>query len=114
MPVPIYSSGINLDLKIKGGYQTVVTAGNPVQLSSDPVFCTEILIQSSRTNTGRIYVGGSDVNNSDTNGVVLNPPPAAGLVGDSIRMYATNLDQIYLDAQNNGETVTYIYWADRG
>lgn len=91
------------------GQRNVTTAGTAVALVASSTPCIEVLIQAKRTNTGRIYIGGSGVLNNDTNGVVLQPVADPGQPL-SIQLSAQNLNQIYINSTVNGDGVTYIYW----
>jgi hypothetical protein len=89
------------------GNITVTTAGTRVQLPS--VLCKKVFIQSigangSLTNGGIIIVGGSTVLYASNNGIFLYPT--------NIQVYdVSNLNQVYLDASDNGAIVSYIYEA---
>lgn len=100
--VPIRFREATSDERPKHGQKSVTTAGSPVQLSSASVPCYEIAIQAKRTNTGRIYIGGSGVTNDDTAGIMLNAE-------DIYTDYITDLKQVYINSTVDGEGVTFIY-----
>jgi len=83
---------------IKCAVQTVTTAGTRVQLPN--YACREVTIIALRTNTGRIYVGGSDVS-STVYGADLGPQ-------DSITLPVSNTNLIYIDASVSGEGISYV------
>lgn len=85
---------------IMAGDKTVVTAGTAVALAAaQRVKALTIVAKSD--NTGRVYIGGSDVS-STTNG---------GLgAGESVSLEAVNwmdLADIYVDADTGGEGVDF-------
>lgn len=95
IPMPVKLTGSNA---LKGAVQNVTTAGTRVQLSS--YACREVTITALRSNTGRIFVGGSDVSNT-VYGVDLGPR-------DSITIPVSNTSLIYIDASVSGEGVSYV------
>ena len=93
--------------RLKSGGKTVTTAGTRVQLSTSSVNCIDLIVQAKRSNTGRIYIGGSDVANDDAHGIYLT-------AGQSISLNITNLNQVYLDSSVSGEGVAYTYTETQG
>ena len=83
---------------IKGAVQNVTTAGTRVQLPAYP--CREVTLIAKDSNTGVIFVGGSDVSSS-VYGVKLN-------VRDSITLNVSNTNLIFLDSSVSGEGVSYV------
>jgi hypothetical protein len=89
------------------GSKDVAAAGTAETLASDRTAVTWIIVQAKSTNTGRVYVGSSTV--ASTNGVSLLAddsklwPPVADLA-------AYDLSLIYVDADVNGEGVTFEYF----
>ncbi len=80
------------------GNKNVATAGTAVQIDSQP--CKEVTIIAKRKNRGLIYIGGSTVSSSSF---------GADLAArDSITLKVSNVNLIYIDADNSGEGVTYI------
>jgi hypothetical protein len=92
---------------IYSGEVNVATAGTRVQLSSSRVPCSWVLVQSKRTNTQYVHVGGVNVDSS--NGTELVPfdsvlfPP----LGDTTPY---DLAHIWVDADVNGEGVKFTYF----
>jgi len=84
------------------GSKDTVTAGTAVPLSSTSVPTKEILIQAKRTNTGRIYFGGSGVKNDDTAGCYL-------IAGASVTLSYRNLNLVYINSTVDAEGVTFNY-----
>lgn len=80
--------------------QTVTTAGTSVQLTSTSTPCHVVEIQAFETNTGRICVGDSTVDETiaTRKGIIIN-------AGDTYDYYINNADKIYLDSSVNGEGV---------
>jgi len=95
------SVNINPYSILGNGVQTVSTAGTRVQLSSSTAIKT-VTIRSYASNTGLIYVGDSSV--TSANGFQLSPQ-------ETVSLDIANLSSIWLDAQNNGDGVSYIYLA---
>ncbi len=83
---------------IKGANSTVTTAGTRVQLPDHA--CRKIIITANRTNTGYIYIGGSDVS-SAVYGIELTE-------NGQITLEISNSNLIYIDASVDGEGISYI------
>lgn len=96
-------NGVNiLPYSILGNGQTsVATAGIPVPLATNTA-TTTITVRSLSTNIGKIYVGTSGV--SSSTGFVLSPD-------ETVSIDLDNLDKVFIDADNSGEGVSYIYLA---
>lgn len=77
---------------------TVTTAGTRVQLSSNAI--EGAVLQAPSTNTGVIYVGGSNVSSS-VFGAELQPGQATGLAID-------NANKIWIDASVNGDKMSLL------
>lgn len=85
---------------IISGEKTVPTAGTAVALSASQRIKALTIVAKS-ANTGRVYVGGSDVSSSTNGGLGA---------GESISFEAVNwmeLADIYLDTDNNGEGIDF-------
>ena len=77
----------------------VTAAGTAENFPNEP--CREATITAKLANTGYIYIGDEVV--SDTSfGVYL-------AAGDSLAIKVANLNQIYIDADNDGEGVRVLY-----
>jgi len=83
---------------LEGALADVTTAGTRVQLPNIP--CREVTVIAKDTNTGVIYVGGSDVA-STKYGVKLK-------ADGSFTFPVANVNQIYIDASVSGEGVSYV------
>lgn len=83
---------------IVNGQLTVPAAGTRQQFPS-AVLRGVVTVKALPTNTGLIYVGNSTV--SAGNGHVLSPR-------ESVPIEIDNLNRIYIDAQVNGEGVSYL------
>lgn len=81
-----------------GAVQGVVTAGNRVQLPNNP--CREVTIIGLSTNTGSIYIGGSNVSHSFY-GAELSAK-------DSITLTISNTNLVWIDSAVSGEGVSYV------
>jgi len=101
---PNIDSAGNISMKpvgssaIKGANSAVTTAGTRVQLPS--YTCRKIVITANRTNTGYIYIGGSNVS-STVYGIEL-------VANGQITLEISNTNLIYIDASVNGEGISYI------
>lgn len=82
------------------GEKDVTTAGTAVVLGGDVSIPDgfSVNIKAKAANTNKIYVGDSSVDNSDYE---LS-------AGDSVDLFVTNLNIVYIDADTNGEGVSYI------
>ena len=83
---------------IYNGKKTITTAGTAEALASSTAV-KSVVIKALYSNTGKVYVGNSSV--SSSNGVELE-------AGDAIGIDIDNLNKIYIDADNDGEGVSYI------
>jgi hypothetical protein len=92
-------------MAVYNGRKTLASAGTRERLATD-TFCKKVIITAMVENTGIIVVGGSDVvaSQSTRQGIPLYP-------ANSIEIATSNLNKVYLDAEVNGEGVTYIYIA---
>ena len=97
-------SSIDVKLPAKGGsvpvsgQKTVTTAGTAVAVGGD-VDSRDLVVIADPDNAGDIYVGPSTV---DSTGCKL---PAGGILPCG----NVNLAEIYIDADNNGEGISYYY-----
>lgn len=83
------------------GHKAVTTAGTAVALGTTATIPSgAVHIKALNGNTGLIYVGNSDVDNS--NGWELD-------AGEEIYWPATDLADVYIDSAENGEGVCYEY-----
>lgn len=76
---------------------TVTTAGTRVQLGSNAVIAG--IVQAPSTNTGIVYVGGSNVS-STVFGAELQPGQASGIQID-------NTNKLWVDSASNGDRVAF-------
>lgn len=91
----LFSSGHGLS-----GEKTVTTAGTAEALADTaPTLYKSLVIRAKVSNTGQVYVGGSDVASTTNDG--LDP-------GDSLPMFSDrglDLSDIFIDVDTNGEGV---------
>ena len=92
-------SGILPAGNIGDGSKNVTAAGTAEALGSSAK-CNWIAIAAKSANTGNIYVGGSTIDS--TRGIPL-------AAGESISIPASNIASVYIDADTNGEGVTFMY-----
>ena len=81
------------------GSKNVTAAGTAEALGSTQK-CNWVAIAAKSTNTGKIYVGGTTVDS--TRGIPL-------AADESISIPASNIASVYIDADTNGEGVTFMY-----
>lgn len=81
------------------GKALVASAGAPQALAGS-TSTGSITVKALVTNTGQIYVGNSSM--TKATGFELS-------ASESVSMDINNLNKIYIDADNTGEGVTYIY-----
>lgn len=93
-PVTVTGSLAN----ITGHLASVTTPGTRVNLPNNP--CVECTVIARKGNTGNIYVGGNDVS-STVYGVTL-------AANESFTFRVANTNQIYIDAANGGEGISYV------
>lgn len=80
-----------------------VTVAGSAEIMADNIPAYWIKIQAKRTNQGVIYIGGNDVPNNDTGGIMLNAE-------DTIELWIKNLNQLYINSTVDDEGVIYIAW----
>ena len=85
---------------IGSGQKDVTTAGTAEPLSSTSIPCRAIAIKAKSTNTGNIYVGDSSV--SSSTGFILRG-------SESITLDIDDVSKVYIDADVDGEGVSFIY-----
>lgn len=85
---------------IANGAKDVTTAGTAVALVSSSTPCSWVILCAKGDNTGKIYYGGSSV--SSTSGAYLWP-------GASEKIQISDLKDIYIDSDTNGEGVQFSY-----
>lgn len=90
------------------GTVTVTTAGTRVQVSSTELSGSSIIIQADELNTGKLFVGDSDVDSTD---FFLHPGQSLPLGADSVRGITEGLflSDIFLDAENDGNAARIIF-----
>lgn len=93
------SVNINAYTVVGNGKTTVTTPGTAVQVASTTAIGS-ITVKALASNAGKIYVGTSSV--SSSNGFQL-------AAGDSVSLDINDPSKVWLDADNAGEGVTYIY-----
>lgn len=90
--------------KFFGGTQTVVTSGDAVPISNIPFHCQILTIQAPPSNSGTVYIGGSDVKASKKNGIGLVAGATYGLnpLGGP---YV--LSDFFIDSTTSGDGISY-------
>lgn len=93
-----------------GFAKNVTTSGTAVALSAS-ITVRSFSVTAKTTNTGTIYLGGSDVQASGLNGQRLVPGQSVGftVVGDYKATNLYNLGAFYIDATVSGEGVSVFY-----
>jgi len=86
-----------------GGRKIVTTSGTRVQITATSTPCQGVIVQSLRSNTGNISVGGSDVLGTlgSESGIEITP-------GQTITIFCKDLNMIWLDSDVNGEGAQYL------
>jgi len=96
-----------MGLIVGQGRKVVAAAGTAVALVDSAVEVNYVIITAETgtvANTGYITVGNSEVIGADA--TRTGHPLAAG---DSVTLYAVDLQYIYIDATVTGDGVTFIY-----
>lgn len=103
-PIHVSTGGV-VASTIGDGRKVVTTAGTAVTLAASAA-SKEVTITAELNNTGTVTVGGSTVVDATATrqGSPLYP-------GDTITIATDNLTEVYIDAEVNGDGVTYSYLA---
>jgi hypothetical protein len=91
---------------------TIATAGTAQSINpASSVFCSSVIVTADAANTGKVYVGGSNV--AAANGQPLSAGEALVVTSDDVRGSASELDikDIYVDTQTNANVVRVAYIA---
>ena len=94
--VDVISASIPGSTSLSSGRKTVTAAGTAEVIGGD-VDCLELFVVADPDNAGNIYLGGSGVDN--TSGKI---PP-----GGIMPCGPCNLSEVYIDADNSGEGISY-------
>lgn len=93
------------------GIQTVTTSGTAVQLSSaspvPPTSCIALTIAAKTSNTGTIYIGGTNVSAANKIGVYINSSFPSAYFAPSSTTALYSPQSIWLDATISGDGVSY-------
>lgn len=92
---------------MKGFGKNVTAAGTPEKLSSESLQVTSCVIQAKRSNTGNVYIGGSDVSSTTGTSLIAGQTYNLSLSGTD-GLY--DLQRLWLDVDTSGEGVTVTYF----
>lgn len=101
---PTYHRGIAVNDTIGHTDQDVAVAGTDEQCEDQ--ICYAALFQGKTDNSGNVYLGGENVPNADSGGHALTP-------GAAVEIWLTNLNKIWVNADNNGDGVNIIFWKEK-
>jgi len=90
---------------------SLTSPGTAEKLSSSEELTLSFIITASPTNTGRVYIGDSGVDQSTGNGIMLDPGDSVsfgGLTSNSVSTY--DLSKFYFDAVNAGDKINVFYF----
>ena len=87
--------------------KNVTAAGTAEPLNATSFAVTSLVIRARPDNTGNVYVGGEDVDNTK---VPWEPGDFIGYDLDYAN-FGLDLNKIYVDADNNGDGV-YLYFVE--
>lgn len=108
MTTPVYHQDISYQTTtLVNGEKNVAVAGTDEALSASSIFTHELIIQAKRSNTQPVFVGGENVPNNNTGGYSLLP-------GENFQISAINLQNVFINAQVNGEGVMILYRKPNG
>jgi len=97
---------------VVSGRKTITTAGVKVALASVTTFAGWCTVCADKDNAATVYVGGSTISNGATPGGYVGFPLAAGEFVNLREMGGAaylDLKHIYVDADSDGDAVTYNY-----
>lgn len=80
-----------------GGSQVVAAAGTAIALSSISRLCLSVIISMKVGNTGNIFIGNSEVDNTDI----------PWIPGSIVEIPCQNANSIFIDAAVNGEGINW-------
>lgn len=85
--------------QVISGQKTVAAAGTAERIYPSSFRVSIIIIRALSGNTGNVFVGGPTVDNA--NGYILEQ-------GWEVAMIADDIGDIYIDAANNGDGITFL------
>ncbi len=92
--------------------KAVTTAGTQVRLSATTLVVRAVIVQAEISNTGHIYIGGSDVSSADY-GVLLAATTNEALVLSAEQLGARegriDLMDVWIDSAQNGDGGSVLY-----
>lgn len=88
---------------VGGGRTTVTTAGTPVQLGSGR--CRAVIVTALKSNTGDVVIGGDN----GVRAAIANRNGTPLAAKESASYDVASLDALWVDAEVNGEGVSYSY-----
>ena len=101
-----------MSIKLKSFVKNVTTAGTRVPLSATPVYAYSVTLVARESNTGKIFVGDSSVDNT-MGAISAGQAVGAGDVEKGGRDDNVNLADVYIDSAVNGEGV-YVFYSVEG
>ena len=89
------------------GAQTVAAAGTAIALSATKLNVYSASIVANSGNTNNIYIGDSTVDKATNKSIPLGPGGVLPITAQA--GYNINLAKIFIDADTNGNGVTFMY-----
>lgn len=102
------------DIYITATPITIATAGVAVQVAADTTIVKSIIFEADPSNSGLVYIGGSNVTSS--NGNALNAEQTLEITPDDQRGNAQEFDLsgFWVDSATNGNVVRVSYTRKKG
>ena len=89
-------------MAIFSGQKAVSTAGTAVRLHDDMTVNAAVMVKALNSNSGRVFVGNAGGDVDSNHGMPL-------AAGESLVLHwVSNLRQIWLDAENDGDGVAWL------
>ena len=101
-PVEVVTSPGNESLT--NGFKNFAVAGTAEKLEAASTPCRGLGVQAKSGNMGSVWIGGANVaSDGSTGGLELTP-------GDMLPISANHVDELYGNAAQNGDGVTFLFW----
>ena len=93
-----------------GGLKTVTASGTAEAIVASETRVLSVVFQAMSGNTNPVYIGDSSVNKTTSPQVALEAKESLSIIASDVSGGAwLDLNEFYVDADTNGEGVSYLY-----